>query len=130
MYIVNFIFKHVSKKNKKRISLVERVINLSLIGKMLGLIIHNHLNSRIHLCWSTETGTLNYRDSIERMFLQEKEWLFLCKALKISGVDGARSVPGSWNNIRRRSQSRTMYLLKKAMWGKRSVWIKCCRKYL
>ena len=49
---------------------------------------HNHLNSRIHLCWSTETGTHSFRDCIEKVFIEEKEWLCFCKSLKFSGVHG------------------------------------------
>jgi len=47
------------RKIKNRISFVEKVIYRSLTGQRLGLIIHSHLNSRMHLCGSTETGTLN-----------------------------------------------------------------------
>ena len=67
---------------------MEKIINLSLSGQRFGLIIHNHFNSRIYLCWSTETGKLNYKDCIERVFLREKEWLCLCKALKTSRAYG------------------------------------------
>jgi len=27
---------------------------------MLALIMHDHLNSRVYLCWSTETATFKY----------------------------------------------------------------------
>ena len=40
------------------------------------------------MCWSTETSKLNYKDCIERVFLQENKLLCLCKALKSSGVHG------------------------------------------
>ena len=43
------------------------------------------------MCWSTETDKLNYKDCIERVFLQEREWLCLFKALKTSGVQGLAS---------------------------------------
>ena len=75
-------------KVKNRISITEKLINRSLTGQRLGLAIHNHLNSRIHLCWSTEVGKLNYKDCIERVFQREKEWLCVCKALKTSGTYG------------------------------------------
>ena len=75
-------------KVKKRISITEKLINLSLTGQRLRLVIHNHLNSRIHLCWSTEAGKLNYKDCIERDLLREKERLCVCKALKTSGTYG------------------------------------------
>ena len=76
------------RKSKNHISITEKLINRSLSGQRLGLIIHNHLNSHIHLCWNTETDKLNYKDCIERVFLREKEWLRLCKALKTSGAYG------------------------------------------
>ena len=75
-------------KVKNRISITEKLINRSLSGQRLGLVIHNHLNWRIHLCWSTETGTHSFRDCIEKVFIEEKEWLCFCKSLKFSGVHG------------------------------------------
>jgi hypothetical protein len=60
------------KKFNKRISIVEKVIYRSLTGQNLGLIVHNHLNSRLHLCWSNITGTPYYKDCIQRSFVREK----------------------------------------------------------
>jgi len=60
------------RKIKKRISIVEKVISRSLTGQTLGLTIHNHLKSRIHLCWSNETGTLKYKGCLERSFYRER----------------------------------------------------------
>jgi len=74
------------KKIKNRISIVEKVICRSLTGQTLGLIVHNHLNSRIHLCWSTETGTFKCR--LHTGIVREKDWLRFCKALQISSVFG------------------------------------------
>ena len=62
MQIISLIFIDIQRKIKTRISIVEIVIFRSLTGQRLGLIIHNHLNSRIHLCWTTEMGTINYKD--------------------------------------------------------------------
>ena len=72
----------LQRKLKNRISIVEKAINPSLTVQWLRLIIHNYLNSWIHLRWSTETGTLNYKDCIERLLVRERDWLCLCKALK------------------------------------------------
>jgi len=60
------------RKIKNRISIVEKVIYRSLTGQRLGLIIHSHLNSRMHLCGSTETGTFKYKDCIDRSSVREK----------------------------------------------------------
>jgi len=76
------------KKIKNHISIVEKVIYRPLTGQTLGLIVHNHLNSRILLCWSTETVTFKYRDCKERSFVREEDWLRFCKALQISSVFG------------------------------------------
>ena len=52
------------RKIKNRILIVEKVIYRSHTGQTLGLTIHNHLKSRIHLCWSNETGTPKYKDAL------------------------------------------------------------------
>ena len=46
------------RKIKNRILIAEKLINRSLSGQRLGLIIHNHLTSQIHLCWRSETGKI------------------------------------------------------------------------
>jgi len=66
----------IQRKIKNRISIVEKVIYRSLSKQKLGLIIHNHLNYRIYVYWSTETGNLNAKSDCMRS----------CKALKNSGV--------------------------------------------
>jgi len=76
-YVVKF-----HRKIKNRIPIVEKVIYRSLTGQTLGLTIHNHSKSRIHLCWSNETGTLKYNNALERSFFREKDWLRFCEALK------------------------------------------------
>ena len=76
------------RKIKNHISIVEKVIHRLLTGQTLGLTLHNHLHSRIHLCMNTETGTFKYKDCIERSFVQEKDRSRCCKALNISGVVG------------------------------------------
>jgi len=76
------------KKIKNRTSIVEKVIYRSLTCQTLGLTIHKHFNSRIHLCWSTEAGTLNYKDCIDRSFIREKNLLRFCKALKTFRISG------------------------------------------
>jgi len=76
------------RKIKNRVHIVEKLIYRSLSGKRLGLIIHNHLNPQINLCWGTETGAFNYKECIERSFVREKHCLRFCKPLKISGVGG------------------------------------------
>jgi len=67
------------RKIKNRISIVEKVIYRSLTGQTLGLTSHNHLKSRIHLCWSNEADTLKYKDCIERSFIRE---MFGCVFVK------------------------------------------------
>jgi hypothetical protein len=120
----------LQKKFKKRISIVKKS-NLSFpYWQSLGLILHNHLNSRLHLCWSIKTGTPYYRDCIERSFVREKDWLCLCNRLKISGVVGLAEclVRGiRYEGVLR--VERCVYL-EKAIRGKRTVWIKYCREYL
>ena len=76
---LNVCVKMFRTKVKNRISITEKLINRSLTGQRLGLVIHNHLNSRIHLSWSNETGKLNYKDCIERVFLREKEMFVFVK---------------------------------------------------
>ena len=109
-------------KIKNFISIVEKVICRSLTGQTLGLIVHNHLNSRIHLCWSTETGTFKYRDCIERSFFREKDWLRFCKALQMYSVFGLAAclVRGITYDDDHRIQ-RCIYL-EKAVWGNRTAW--------
>jgi len=115
------------QKSKNRISIVEKLINRSISGQRLGLIIYNHLNSRFHLCRSTETGKLNYKGCIERVFLQEKEWLRLCKALKTSGTYGLaecvvrRIICEGDHTVER------CIFVEKSMWGTRLVWLKCLK---
>jgi len=67
------------RKIKNSILIVEKVIYRSLTGQTLGLAIHNHLNSRIHLWGSIETGTLKYKDCVERSNFREKDWLRFVK---------------------------------------------------
>jgi len=102
----------------------------SITGQTLGLIVHNNLNSRIHLCWSTETGTFKYRDCIERAFFREKDWLRFCKALQISSVFGLAAclIRGITYNDDHRIQ-RCIYL-QKAVWGNRTAWKRYRQKYL
>jgi len=76
------------RKIKNRISIVGKVIYRSLKGQTLRLPIHNHLTSRIHLCWSNEADTLKHKDCIERSFIREKDWLSFCKALKMFRISG------------------------------------------
>ena len=76
------------RKIKARISIVAKVNYRSLTGEMLGLIVHNHLNSQIHLCWSITTGTPYYKNCIQRSFICENNWLCRCKQLKIPGAVG------------------------------------------
>jgi len=115
------------RKIKNRISILEKVIYSSLTGQKLGLIIHNHLNSRIRLCWSTETGTFKYKDCIERSFVREKDWLRFCKALKISGV-AACFVRGITYDEDHRIEP--CIFSEKNYLGNSTVWKKYCQKYL
>jgi len=116
------------RKIKNHISIVEKVIYRSLTGQTLGLTIHNHLNSRIHLCSSTERGTFKYKDCIERSFVREKDWLRFCKALKISGVLvlAACLVRGITYEADHRIEP--CIFLEKCIWGNRYVWSKYCQK--
>ena len=76
------------RKIKNRISIVEKVIYRSLTGQTLGLTIHNHLKSRIHLCWSNDTCTSKYKNALERSFFRVKDWLRFCKALNMIRIIG------------------------------------------
>ena len=63
-------------------------------------------------------GKLNYKDCIERVFLREKEWLCVCKALKTSGTYGlaecvVRRISYGDHRVER------CIFLEKSMWGKR-----------
>jgi len=78
----------VSANIQTCISIVEKASFRSLSRQTLGFIIHNHLNSRIHFCWSVETGTFKYKDCIKGSFVREKDWLSFGKALQISSVVG------------------------------------------
>jgi len=110
------------RKNKNRISIVEKVIYRSLTGQTLGLTIHNHLNSRIHLCWSNETGTPKYKNALERSFFREKDWLRFCEALKMTRMIGLAAciVGGIIYEDDHRIQR--CIFLEKAIWGSRNVW--------
>jgi len=70
------------RKIKDRISIVGKVIYRSFTGETLGLTIHNHSKSRIYLCWRNETGTLKYKNTLERSVFREKYWLRFFEALK------------------------------------------------
>ena len=59
--------KRVCVKVKNRISITEKLINRSLTGQRLGLV--------IHMCCSIEAGKRNYKDCIENVFIREIEWL-------------------------------------------------------
>jgi hypothetical protein len=76
------------KKFSKRISIVEKVIYRSLTGQSLGLIVHNHLNSKLHFCWGNNRDTPCYTNCIDRSFVRERDWLFLCNKLRMSGIVG------------------------------------------
>jgi len=55
---------------------------------VLGLIVHNNLNSRIHLCWSVKAGKPYYKNCIGRSFIRKNDWPCLCKRLKIRSAVG------------------------------------------
>ena len=112
------------------ISIAEKLINRSFTGQRLGMIIHNHLNSRIHLCWSTGKSKLNFKDCVERLFLQEQEWFCLCKALKSSGVHGLAACIVRRINYEEDHTVEPCIFLEKTMWGRISVWLNHCQKYL
>ena len=57
-------------KVKNRFSVTEKLINRSLTGQRLGLV--------IHMCSSIEAGKRNYKDCIENVFIREKEWMCVC----------------------------------------------------
>lgn len=62
------------------------------------------------------------------MRLQENDWSFLCETLNISGVDRlVACLVGAITYEDHRVE--LCDFLEKAMWGKRTVWIKYCRKY-
>jgi hypothetical protein len=76
------------RKIKTRISTVEKVNYLSLTGHKAWVNLHNHLNSRIHLCWSIKIRTPYYKNCIDRSFIRKNDWLCLCKRLKIPSAVG------------------------------------------
>jgi hypothetical protein len=118
------------KKFNKRISIAEKVIYRSLTGQSLGLIVHNHLNSRLHLCWGNKKGTTYYKDCIESSFARENDWLCLCNILKISGVAGLAEclVRGIRYEGDLRVERCVYY--EKSIRGKRTVWLKYIREFL
>jgi len=118
------VCKNVSNKGQEPYFNYKKLINLSLSGQRLGLVIHNHLNSRIHLCWSTKTDKLNYKDCIERVFLQEKEWLCVCKALKTSSTYGLAECVVRSILYKGDHTVECCIFLEKSMWGKRLEWLK------
>ena len=117
-------------KIKSRVSIVQKIFYRSLTGEKLKLIIHNHLNSRIHLCWSSEPGTLKYRDCIERYFARKNDWMQFCKALKESSVTGlAACLVQKIIYDKDPSIQRCIYV-EKAVWGNRAAWRHYRHKYL
>jgi len=102
----------------------------SLRGQTIGLIVHNHLRSRIHLCWSTETGTFKYRDCIERSFFREKDWLRFCKALQISSVFGLAACLVRVITYDDDHRTQRCIYLETAVWGNRTAWKRYCQNCL
>jgi len=98
--------------------------------KKSNLSLHNHLNCRIHLYWSTETGSFKYKDCIEGSFFREKDWLRFCKALKISGVVGLPVCLVGRITYDGDHRIEPFIFSEKAIWGNCTVWKKYCRKYL
>jgi hypothetical protein len=109
------------RKIKNSILIVEKVIYRSLTGQTLGLAIHNHLNSRIHLCWSIETGTLKYKDCIDRSFVRENIWLRFFKTLKISGILGLAACLVRSITYEGEHRIQRCIFLEKVIWGSRNV---------
>jgi len=94
-------------------SRVEKVIDCSLTGQRLGVIIHNDLNSPIYLCWITETGTFKYRLHKE-VVLSRRRLAAFCNELNIPGVVGLAVFLVRGITYGRRSQNRTLYLFTKS----------------
>ena len=118
------------RKIKNRISIVEKVIYRSLTGQTLGLTIHNHLKSRIHFCWSSETGTVKYKDALERSFFREKDWLRFCEALKMTRMIGLAVCIVRGITYEEDKRIQRCIFLEKAIWGSRNVWKKYGQKCL
>jgi hypothetical protein len=110
-------------------SRVEKVIDCSLTGQRLGVIIHNDLNSPIYLYWITETGTFKYRLHRE-VVLSRRRLAAFCNELNIPGVVGLAVflVRGITYDADHRIEP--CIFLQKATWGNRTVWKNYCRKYL
>ena len=110
------------RKIKNRISIVEKVIYRSLTGQTLGLTIHNHLKSRIHLCWSNDTCTSKYKNALERSFFRVMDWLRFCKALKIIPISGVAACIMRGITCEGDHRIQRCVFLGKAIWGSRNVW--------
>jgi len=115
---------------KNCISIEEKVIYRSLTGETLGLTIHNHSKSRIRLCWSNETGTLKYKDALERSFFREKDWLHFCEALKMTQMIGLAACIVRGIIYEEYHRIQMCIFLEKAIWGSRNFWIKYRKKCL
>jgi hypothetical protein len=126
----NCVLSMFHKKFSKRISIVDKVIYCSLTGQSLGLIMHNHLNSKLHLCWRNKTGTFYYTDCIERSFAREKDWLCPCNKLRMSGVVGLAEC--LVRGIRYKDDLRVERCVysEKSIRGRRTLWLKYVREFL
>jgi hypothetical protein len=56
-------------------------------AQKLGLHVHTHLGTRLHLCWNI-TCVLSYRNCIERLFISKEEWKKFCERLGFPDLDG------------------------------------------
>ena len=112
------------RNSKNPISIVEKVFYRSITGQTLGLTIHDHSKSRIHLCWSNETGTLKYNNALERSFFRERDRLRVSKALKMTCLIGLAACILRGMIYEEDHRIRKCIFLEKAIWGSRNVWKK------
>jgi len=75
------------KKIKMCISIVNKLNYRSVTAQKLGVHVHTHLSTRLHLCWNI-TCVLSYRKCIERVFSSKEEWKKFCVWLSFPGLDG------------------------------------------
>jgi hypothetical protein len=110
------------RKIKNCISIVEKVIYRSLTGHTLGLTIHNHSKSQIHLCWSNKTGTPKYNNALERSFFGEIYWLHFCEELKMTRMIGLAACILCGIIYEEDHRLQRCIFLENATWGSRNVW--------
>jgi hypothetical protein len=129
-FLQHCVLSMFRKVFKKRISIVENVIYRSFTGQSLGLIVHNHLNAKLHLCWGNKTGTSYYTNCIERSFTREKDWLYLCDKLRMSGVLGLAECLVRGIRYEDDLRVESCVYFEKSIRGRPSIWLIYVREIL